>query len=270
MPCPFPRFDSFGPAEAVLHDIEAGIPHIFPDQSAHLVFILKQMVRHHSAAQGWRVVALNVSQGMPAEEINDLLENPPLHQGPLIIDPALLHPHENIYSGTDEIRTDAGRLTALNQASDDIIAVLYGIDGMDHHKAAQLIQARLRMMDMTFELMKADIARDPAYIAGRADMKAALQPLEQAHRLLGEVRLALNAKADLSPEFLLNIRDNIGILLGQHLDPVMRHNLQALDIQLQQTHRYFNPQPAPAFTPHTAAHTPHPEYDGLTPQPKPY
>ncbi|MBI3420268.1 MAG: hypothetical protein HY053_09065 [Proteobacteria bacterium] len=286
---PLLRFDTFGPVEVVLHDIDKNVPHIFPQHDTSFTSTLKNMVRQYSNLHGWNTVVLSVNQGMPEEEMQNFLDHPPTHRGPVVIDPTLLAPQNNAYISIDELKADSDRLVGMCESRDDVLVILYGTDGIDHLKSIQLLQARLRMMDMTFEMLKVDITPDPRGKPG-LELNKNLKRLELARNVLGELNevLDMSIRENLDPDgnrmsgSIMNARYELQFLLSHGFDPVFHHNLAAADLQLQNIPGQFpglkldplaetQPQPEPQPTPHSPTHDLRHNpiyYDEMNPKPK--
>lgn len=284
---PLLRFDSFGTPEQVLHDIEAHVPHIFTEHAAGFVLSLKKLVRQNANQFGWQYVVLSVNQGMPREEMDLLLSRMPKHRGPLVIDPTLLSPQNNFYEKTDELKADAERLMMMCENSNDVLVILYGTEGISHLKQVQLLQARLRMLDMSFEMLKVDLRYDPRMATHTLELNKDVKRLELARKVLGELNHVLDKSIgeNLDPDGnavgggIMELRNDLHFLMTQGYEPGLQHNLQVADYLLQHTPQQYRdlglaytPE-APRAEPTAPHHTPHgPQhnfyYDENNPRPK--
>lgn len=283
---PLLRYDAFGTPDQVIHDIEARVPHVFPEHAAAFVVSLKKLVRQNANQFGWQYVVLSVNQGMPREELDVLLQHMPQHRGPLVIDPTLLHPQNNFYENAGDLRTDSERLAMMCEGGDDVLVTLYGTDGISHLKTVQLLQARLRMLDMTFEMLKVDLTPDPRKAAQGMQLNKDLKRLDLARKVLGEVNqvLDISIRENLDPDgnvvgsSLMELRSDLHFLMTQGYEPGMQHNLEVADYLLQNSMRQFaelspnyvppeppRAQPAPAHG-HDAQHNFY--YDINNPRPR--
>lgn len=257
---PLLRFDSFGTVEVVLHDIDKNVPRIFPEHGTSFTGALKKMVKQYSGLHGWNTVVLSVSQGMPEEEMQNFLDHPPEHRGPVVIDPTLLSPQNNSYENLDTLKDDTDRLVMTCESTNDVMVILYGIDGIDPHKSMQLLQARLRMMDMTFEMLKVDITPDPRGQPDKLELSKDVKRLELARNVLGELNQVLEKSItdNLDPDgnrmsqSIMEARYEIQFLLSHGYDPAFEHNLAAAALLLENIPQQFpelNMAPVPQAQP---------------------
>lgn len=288
---PLLRFDTFGHVDQVVHDIDVHVPHIFLDHSAQFVLSLKKLVKQTSSQFGWETVVLSVNQGMPREEMELFLSSIPDHRGPIVIDPTLQNPQNNFYEKTTDLKADSERLMMMCENSNDVLVILYGTDGISHLKTVQLLQARLRMMDMTFEMLKVDLTPDPRHAPHTVELNKDAKRLELARRVLGELNHVLdvgireNLDWDGNPVSgaIFEARNDLHFLMTQGYEPGMQHNLQVADLQLRNIPEQFSalnlapiPQEQPRLEPQARTglhHTPHGPrhdfyYDENNPRPK--
>jgi hypothetical protein len=263
---PLLRFDAFGPVEAVLHRIDVGIPHVFPEHASAFTAALKKMVRFYSHQYGWNTVVLSVNQGMPDEEMELFLKTAPAHRGGLVIDPSLYTSGNEVYLGYEDLKADSERLVLLCQSRDDVMAILYGTDGISHAETIRLIQARLAMMQMTFEMLKVDLRADPRGSRAELELNKDLKRLEAARNALGELNVVLDANIseNIDPDGnringpLFDTREELQYLISRGYDPMLQHNFRAADWQLQAVPQELNLEPPPPAEPRP---TPHPAHD---------
>jgi hypothetical protein len=253
---PLLRFDAFGPVEAVLHRIDTDIPHIFPEHASGFTAALKRMVRFYSHQYGWQTVVLSVNQGLPAEEMELFLKSAPAHRGGLVVDPSLLTEGEKVYADYEALKADSEGLVMLTQSRDDVMAILYGADGISHAETVRLVQARLAMMNMSFEMLKVDLRADPRGSREELELTKDLKRLEAARNALGEVNLILdkNITDNIDPDgnhingAIFDAREELHYLVSRGYDPMLQHNFRAADWQLQNVPQELNlaPPPPPA------------------------
>jgi hypothetical protein len=251
---PLLRFDAFGPVDVVLHQIDTGVPHIFPEQAMTFTVALKKMVRFYSHQYGWNTVVLSVNQGMPAEEMELFLKSTPAHRGGLVVDPSLNLSGNEVYPAYEDLKADSERLVLLCQSRDDVMAILYGTDGISHAETIRLIQARLAMMNMTFEMLETDLRADPRAPQAALELNKDLKRLEAARNALGELNAILDANIseNMDPHGnhingpLFEAREELQHLVSRGYDPMLQHNFRAADWQLQAVPRELNLEPPPA------------------------
>lgn len=254
-------FDIAGPVDSVVHFAARDLPHLFPEVGEHLVRAVTRLVRHQAAAHGWHSVMLWVTGGMGAEALRHILGQT---HGGLVIVPDVLGGGVHDYADAASAAAEADGLLATNEVGNDIMLVLAGSGAIDPKKAAQLVEARLRMLDMSFEMLRDDLRHDPQLMQEPEKLAKDLRLLDYAYRHIGEMHklleyaIAHQLRLD-AQKFSETMQDSvkdINYVLLQGMGLVLMHNARGILYVLDSTPQHYpqldletgtSPEPAGTF-----------------------
>lgn len=140
---PIVRFDTFGTVKQVLAEVDAVIPRLFPKRAAGFKSNLKKLIRTHSEANKWDTIALTVSQGMARAELDAFIEGLGHHHGPIVIDPTARTPDHQTFDSPGLVRVNKERMVMVNEATDDVLVILHGLDHVSTERKMDLLQKTL-------------------------------------------------------------------------------------------------------------------------------
>jgi hypothetical protein len=148
---PVRRFESFGDIDKVLREVDIHVPVIFGDDGVRILEPLKSIIQKYASSQAWGKIALSLSQGMARRELDELLEREIGHEGPLVIDPNASTEEHQVYQSQAVAKLQKDRLVRANEATGEILTVIYGIESTDIEVQTRLLKHRVRMAELTLE-----------------------------------------------------------------------------------------------------------------------
>ncbi len=182
---PILHFDTFGTLPNVLRDIEANVPHIFDDSGGILSSSIKNAVRLYAEKNNWALVALRMSKGLARYELDDIIKNGITHTGTIVVDPTGSTVEHQTYQQETEIQSARERLVRVNEATGDILVIIYGIEEIDRPVLMELAMRKLRIIGASLDLLAeenseefaATLLRNKLVAEGQRLIKAALDTL---------------------------------------------------------------------------------------------
>jgi hypothetical protein len=181
-------FDAAGPVESVLSHVARDVPHIFPEVSEHLVRSLTLLVHHQAKEQNWDNIMLWVASGMGEDAFGVILEQlAGAQQGGVVVNPDILNGDAKFFDTVDAAMAARDSLLATNEIGHDVMVILAGSEGIDRQREMQLLGTRLRIMDMSFEMLRDDLSHDPRLLQNPELLQKNLHLLNFAYRHIGEM-----------------------------------------------------------------------------------
>lgn len=228
------RYDVHGAVAHVLRKAEQHVPHVFPHMPAGFLITLKQTIKKHAAHHGWQNIALSLSQGLAREELDDLVAREIAHIGPIVVDATGSTPEHQTFDNGKLVKVNMERLVMMNEAMNDVLIIIYGLESVDENTSRQLLIKRLRMTGNTLEMLREnfewmDDQRDnPNKLMSKLE-----RTLKMVRENLGKLLLYVTAalKADQAPDNTALAQAEAFIMLV-HLREALQH---ATDPQLRQT-----------------------------------
>lgn len=242
---PLLHFDAFGSRERVMANIDAYVPRIFPSEAPNFIDHLKELINKYADQHGWETIAVSLSKGLAREELDELIEKETPHTGPLIIDPTAHSPEYHTFTSAGLLSARKERLISLNESTDDILIVIYGIENVNASTQRALLMKRMRILGLTAEHASEELEAAAASMkaAGNpritlvhkhaAKLRSATEKLKDAHKKLGmggEAQIDLDNE-EASGNMFLAIA-TIHMLLQETADPQLRATLQGLSSQI--------------------------------------
>lgn len=236
------HFETFGTVSYVLSDIDAHVPDIFADTERKLTTLLSEHVSLYASNNKWDVVSLRVSRGMARYEMNDLMENWITHTGPIMIDPTGSTPEHQTYNSGSELQSGRDRLIRVNEATGDLLIIMYGLDGIDRPVSAELAMRRLRLVNASLDLLATDIGGTSGgslrhRLLSEGQRLAALALQKQGYILKGnedvELRSLIDPEGNMLQAELLSLFAIIHTLhLDASRDPLFKQSLEAMMVDM--------------------------------------
>lgn len=242
---PFLHFDAFGPLPRVLQAVEAHVPDIFPKEAPNFIHHLKELIEKYAREHGWEQIAVSLSKGLARAELDELIEKETPHTGPLIVDPTAHSPEHHVFTNASLLSARKERLVALNESTNDILIIIYGIESTDVHIQRALLMKRMRILGLSAEhaseeletgLVALKAAASPRFALSQkhaARLRRAREHLKDAQKKMG---MGSEALADLDNE---DASANLFIALAtlQALwqetgDPELRATLNSISAQI--------------------------------------
>jgi hypothetical protein len=148
---PLSHFDVFGPLDHVLRAIDIHVPVIFADEAPHFIDSLKEVIKKHAATNNWQSMALSLSKGLARVELDALLEKEVPHVGAIIIDPTAHTPEHEVFKKPSLIDARKERLISLNEATNDVLIIFYGLETAQSDVERLLLMKRMRVLEQTLD-----------------------------------------------------------------------------------------------------------------------
>ena len=129
------------------------VPIIFKGEDLSFIPTLKNTIRMHAHQHNWDVIVLSLSKGMARQELDVLLNHLPEHEGPIVIDATASTPEHDVVYNPTLLLARKERIMRMNDATGDVMIVLYGIDGLDAPMERKLLMRRMHYMGVTLDMM---------------------------------------------------------------------------------------------------------------------
>lgn len=239
------RYDVHGPVSHVLRKIDQHLPHVFSHAPPNFIPSLKHLIKRHAAHNGWEVIALSLSQGLAREEMQNLLAHDIPHKGPIIVDPTAATPEHLTFENMKMARASMERVIMANDADNDILIIIYGLEGIDVEMERQLMLRRLRIMNSTCDMLREnfewldDLKDNPDRLEEKLQ-RALRMVRENLGKLLDYVEGAERRRADFHPDHNAHASAEMFLALV-HLrealegttDPMLRLTLENVSMQIR-------------------------------------
>jgi hypothetical protein len=147
------HFEAYGKVADVIRSVEGHLLEKFPDKDEVFVETLKQNIIDSAATNNWNQVALIVDKGLARSILNDMARNPFPHKGGIIVDPTGSTPEYSVAETTKILKITKERLIEVNEQTQDILIILYGVDEVDRSSDFHLVQRHLRMAGSLLDMM---------------------------------------------------------------------------------------------------------------------
>jgi hypothetical protein len=234
------RYDTYGRVPHVLHDVNTHIPKLFPERAPEIIDPLTNLIHRYGAND---IVALSVSYGRPREELEQFIDHTTQHDGPIIIDPTARTPHHQILESIELVRVNKERMIMINQSTDDLLVILYGLGDDDIFEKLELLKRRVAGLSNAVEEMEKQQFNKGANDAIRKNIVKARTHLRSAMNGLDR-RLALASEGferdsdDFSQDMFLTM--SLFTQLDQQIDdPALQAMLNSLMWQVQSMPYHF-------------------------------
>ena len=99
-------------------------------------------------------IVLDISRNMARHILNDLTQHPFPHKGGVFVDPTGSTPEHCFLENDRILKCDKEHMIQVNEATDDILIILFGVEGINEtSNEIGILQRHVRLMGVIFSLL---------------------------------------------------------------------------------------------------------------------